>query len=166
MKLNLGSADLLIPGYKSVDLYNDRADYKMDVLNLGFEDNTADEILASHLFEHLSPHYAVPALKEWRRVLKPGGKLIMEMPDFEKLCIRFLKEKDYYQKLILLNAVFAPSDIVNGKPIEGSNHLWGWWPESMSHHLTWAGFVNIRFSEQQIIHDYDNFRVEAQKPYE
>lgn len=164
MKLNLGSAGLNIKGYKSVDLYDDRADFKMDVLNLKFEDNSIDEILASHMFEHLSPHYSVPALKEWYRVLKPDGKLIMEMPDFEKLCARFLKETEYSQKLNLLNVIFAPSDIVNGKPVEGSNHLWGWWPESVYYHLTWAGFVNIAFYEQQIIHEYDNFRVEAQKP--
>lgn len=164
MKLNLGSAGLIIEGYTSVDLYDPRADIKMDVINLQFEDNSIDEILASHIFEHLSPHYAIPALKEWYRVLKPGSKLIMEMPDFEKLCDRFLKETDYYQKLGILNVIFAPSNIVDGKPIEGSNHLWGWWPESMHHHLSWIGYTNISFYEQQIIHEYDNFRVEAEKP--
>lgn len=164
MKLNLGSADVKIPGYASVDLYNKNADYNMNVLDLKFDDNSIDEILASHLVEHLSPHYVVPALKEWIRVLKPGAKLVMEMPDFEKLCVRFLNETDYYKKLDILNAVFCPSDIVNGKPIEGSNHLWGWWPESMYHHLLWTGYTNISFHDHQTNHPYDNFRVEAQKP--
>lgn len=164
MKLNLGSADVKLLDYKSVDLYNHNADYQMDVLDLKFDDNSIDEILASHLFEHLSPHYAVPALKEWYRVLKPGARLIMEMPDFEKLCVRFLNEKDYNKRLEILNAIFCPSDIVNGKPVEGSNHLWGWWPESMYYHLSWTGYVNISFYEQTSTHPYDNFSLAAYKP--
>ena len=164
MKLNLGSAGLLLPGYTSIDLYDDRADLQMDILKLDFEDNTIEEILASHVFEHLSPHYALPALQEWIRVLKPGGKLIMEMPDFEITCRRFLEEKDYNKKLEFMNIIFCPSHIVDGKPIEGSNHLWGWWPESLYYHLNYAGYTNIEFKEQQIIHEYDNFRVEAIKP--
>lgn len=164
LKLNLGSADLKIPGYTSIDLYNDRADMKMDILNLDFEDNTVSEILASHVFEHLSPHYSVPALKEWLRVLKPGGKLIMEMPDFETTCKKFLEEKDYYKKLEYMTVMFCPADIKDGKPVEGANHLWGWWPESVFYHLQWAGYTNIVFGEQQIFHEFDNFRVEAFKP--
>ena len=164
MKLNLGSAGLFLPGYTSIDLYDDRADLKMNILKLDFEDNTIEEILASHVFEHLSPHYAFPALQEWIRVLKPGGKLIMEMPNFEITCKKFIEEKDYNKKLELMNIIFCPSHIVDGKPIEGSNHLWGWWPESLYYHLNCAGYINIEFKDQQIIHEYDNFRVEAIKP--
>jgi SAM-dependent methyltransferase len=164
IRLNLGSASVKLPGYISVDLYDDRADLQMDILDLDFEDNSVDEILASHVFEHLSPHYAMPALKEWFRVLKSGGKLIMEMPDFEVTCKRFLEQTDYYKKLDYMNVIFAPSDIRNGKPIEGANHLWGWWPDSLYNHLNWAGFTDMQLMEQQLIHPYDNFRMEAYKP--
>lgn len=164
MKLNLGSASVKIPGFKSVDLYNDNADYKMNVLDLKFDDNSIEEILASHLFEHLSPHFATPALKEWYRVLKPGGRLVMEMPDFEKLCVRFVNEPDLAKRIDLMNIIFCPADIVNGKPVEGSNHLWGWWPEPLWYHLTGVGFVNISFHNQISHHPYDNFSLTAEKP--
>ena len=39
-----------------------------------FEDDSIDEIYASHVLEHLSyRNEIVPALKEWRRVLLPGA---------------------------------------------------------------------------------------------
>jgi hypothetical protein len=44
MKLNLGSAGLFLPGYTSIDLYDDRADLKMNILKLDFEDNSIEEI--------------------------------------------------------------------------------------------------------------------------
>jgi predicted SAM-dependent methyltransferase len=49
-----------------------------------FSDNFADLIYTSHCLEHVS-HLDVPnVLKEWRRVLKPGGILRVSVPDFEK----------------------------------------------------------------------------------
>lgn len=164
IRLNLGSADLKIDGFLSVDLYNPNADLKMDVRKLDFPDNSVTEILASHLLEHLSPHFVPMTLKEWHRVLKPGGKLAMEMPDFEKLCKRFVEEKDYDKRMLIVNAVYCPAHIIDDEPIKGANHLFGWWPESLWHHLSWAGFVNINFMEQQVFHEMENLRVEAYKP--
>src|SRR5688500_2172668 len=51
-----------------------------DKLDL-FADSSCDTVFSSHLLEHF--HYEkVPAvLKEWLRVLKIGGHLIMYLPD-------------------------------------------------------------------------------------
>lgn len=52
-----------------------------DVVDLKpFADKSVDAILAKHLFEHLiNP---VKALKEWGRVLKDGGRLVIIVPDW------------------------------------------------------------------------------------
>lgn len=58
----------------------------MDVTALTFEENTIDEIYASHVLDHLSRKREVDrALSEWYRVLKPGGILRVAVSDFEKV---------------------------------------------------------------------------------
>lgn len=45
---------------------------------LSYADNTFDRLIATHVLEHIShPHLA---LKEWARVLKPGGTLSILIP--------------------------------------------------------------------------------------
>ena len=50
-----------------------------------FADGTISEIYASHCFEHFPRPKQKPVLKEWCRVLKPGGKLYVSVPDFTQL---------------------------------------------------------------------------------
>jgi ubiquinone/menaquinone biosynthesis C-methylase UbiE len=48
-----------------------------DVTALPWEDGTFDRILFSDVIEHLDPPQTVPALAEFRRVLRPGGFLLV-----------------------------------------------------------------------------------------
>lgn len=48
-------------------------------------DNSADLIYASHLVEHIPREQLLAALKEWHRVLKPGGVFRMGVPSFDAL---------------------------------------------------------------------------------
>ncbi len=48
-----------------------------DVTALPWEDDTFDRIQFSDVIEHLDPPQTVPALAEFRRVLKPGGFLLV-----------------------------------------------------------------------------------------
>jgi ADP-heptose:LPS heptosyltransferase/predicted SAM-dependent methyltransferase len=63
-------------GLRGVDVAVDTAE-KLDV----FASQSCDTVFSSHLLEHL-PYESVPnALREWCRVLKPGGHLILYLPD-------------------------------------------------------------------------------------
>ena len=96
IKLNLGCGDKLLEGYINVDLVEDRSGVKPDVncdlRNLSvFESDYADEILSVHVVEHFWRWEVEQVLSEWVRVLKPGGKLILECPNLISACEEFLK---------------------------------------------------------------------------
>ena len=71
-------------------------DYVGDAANLSqFKDETFDELYASHVAEHFDYKDALlKTLKEWHRVLKPGGKLHISVPDMDILCQLFLKHEE------------------------------------------------------------------------
>ena len=165
LKLNLGSGGVPYPGYLSVDLYDKRAHVHMDITKLDFDDNTAEEILASHVFEHLNPYHSTDILVEWKRVLKPGGQLIMEMPDIEALCKRFTTASTG-ERYGILNAIYGSVNTtgVGGPDNITAPHLFGWWKESLYDHLVNAGYVDIQFMDEKIPHPESNLRVEASKP--
>lgn len=93
MKLHIGGRErkegwvnLNIEPGEAVDIVGDCQDLSQ------FADDSIAEIYASHVIEHLS--YAtelLPTLKEFRRILKkPGGKLMLSVPDMEVLFRVFL----------------------------------------------------------------------------
>lgn len=137
LKLNLGCGDKLMPGYMNIDLYHEGADFQMDVRKLDFPDSSVSEIYGSHIFEHISPFDIHATLEEWRRVLRQGGKLVLEMPDMLETCRQFVSaSKDERYKL--LNCIYGTG---NGTQ---SPHLFGWYDEILRDHLGSHGFANIQ----------------------
>ena len=66
-------------------------DHVGDSLDLKrFENDTFEEVYASHVLEHFDHKQVPEALKEWRRVLKPGGRLCISVPNLTVLCKLFL----------------------------------------------------------------------------
>lgn len=103
MKLNLASHGDNREGFINIDFDHPSADLKADVTALPFEDDSVFLILAYHILEHfragsyeghlsnpLNPKTAKEALMEWWRVLQPGGKLEIKVPDFEKIVWLYL----------------------------------------------------------------------------
>jgi len=89
-KLNLGCGDDILEGWINIDAYNPIAQVKADVSSLPYDDNFADVILASHVIEHFHFHDGFKVINEWKRVLKPDGKLIIETPDLLETCKEFV----------------------------------------------------------------------------
>lgn len=66
-------------GYNST--HASGGEIEADVVDLHMiENGSIDGILAKHLLEHIIR--PIPALKEWARVLKDGGKLVVIVPDW------------------------------------------------------------------------------------
>src|SRR5688500_12435287 len=87
MKLHLGCWTRDLPGFINVDLVDlPHIHHKTGIDDLSmFEDDSAELIYSSHNFEYFDRIEGLKVLREWRRVLKPGGTLRIAVPDFDKL---------------------------------------------------------------------------------
>lgn len=79
-----------------VDAYEDYAtvNVKAYMWETPFEDNSLDGVLCFSALEHISKYQVMPTLAEFERILKPGGKFVILVPDLEWVCRRFLEEPD------------------------------------------------------------------------
>lgn len=64
--------------YITADLESPWAKVHFDVHEIPFEDNSFDVVMCNHLLEHVRDD--IMAMKEIRRVMKPGGWGIMQVP--------------------------------------------------------------------------------------
>lgn len=64
--------------YLTADIDSPLADVKMDIHNIQYPDDTFDMILCNHVLEHVDDD--IRCMQELRRVLKPGGLAIMQVP--------------------------------------------------------------------------------------
>ena len=85
MKLNLGSGSKILDGYTNVDKYDY---YKPDVVHdleifpYPFKDNSIDEILLSHVLEHIgqSPDIFLGIVKEFYRICRNNSMIKIIVP--------------------------------------------------------------------------------------
>lgn len=153
VRLNLGAGNKRIEGWTSVDLSGE-PDVVADIRELPFADGYADEVMAIHVLEHLYRWDAEAALLEWRRVLKPGGLLILELPDLHKCCAAVLAgDRDRMTVWGLYG------DPVYKDPL--MVHKWGWTREELTTELRAAGFTKIRNREVQFHKPARDMRLEA-----
>jgi SAM-dependent methyltransferase len=64
--------------YHSVDISSTSADASMDIMYLGYRAGSFDVVICNHVLEHVSDDKK--AMSELRRVLKPGGWAILQVP--------------------------------------------------------------------------------------
>ena len=58
---------------------------------LPYDDLTVDEILAEDLLEHFDKYLRFVVFYEWVRVLKIGGTMTLQVPDFKKILRKYFK---------------------------------------------------------------------------
>ncbi|MCK4966036.1 methyltransferase domain-containing protein, partial [bacterium] len=84
MKLNLGCGRDVREGYVNIDVCNpwelDVVIHDLNKVPYPFEDNTFDEVYASHIIEHLNDFHQT--IMEIHRICKPNAKVIVKAPFF------------------------------------------------------------------------------------
>jgi predicted SAM-dependent methyltransferase len=134
--LHLGAGSKRIEHAINCDLHDPAADRKLDATNLAeIPDATIDIVEHHHLIEHLSVADLQPALKEWARVLKPGGLLIVSAPDLETVLRRWLSMNDEDRWNYGIKMIYGSQEHA------GMFHKNGFTPQRLAEVLAPAGFV-------------------------
>lgn len=155
VKLHLGCGSRHHEGYINIDLRKTGAtDLVCDIRRLPYRQGTVEIIETYHVIEHLGRHDLPRALKCWHRVLRNGGKLIIECPDFEKAVEEYVKG-DSKQ----IDSIFGL------QRFPGDFHLFGYGSESLKKILEEAGFREIVVCQALDYHaeDVPCIRVECEK---
>ncbi|HEV8441089.1 MAG TPA: methyltransferase domain-containing protein, partial [Methylomirabilota bacterium] len=81
--LEIGPGRKRNPGFETLNIVGGyHVNYVLDARSkLPFKDETFELLYASHILEHIPWYQTDATLKEWTRVLRPGGKLQIWVPD-------------------------------------------------------------------------------------
>ena len=115
-----------------------RFDEQGRILNpLPLDDQCADEVHAYHFIEHVYAWEAQHVVAEFKRLLKPGGLLVLECPDIKKAAQNVLKGRDDQMTMWPLYGDPGHKD-----PF--MCHRWGYTPASIMGLVRAAGFRTTR----------------------
>ena len=157
MKLHLGCWHRHIPGWVHVDLCDmPHIDYKTEIDDLHMiADGAAELAYASHVLEYFDRFQARDVLKEWRRVLKPGGALRLAVPNFESIIEIYKRTGELERTLGLL---YGRMEIQTETGPRMLYHKTVWDFAFLKSLLEECGFENVRrYDWQQTVHkDYDD----------
>jgi SAM-dependent methyltransferase len=122
-----------------------------NVTRLPLADNSVDMLFASHVLEHLARDEFETALGEAHRVLKPGGRFRLIVPDLQERARRYLQSgseraNDEFMRSTWLGTRSRPRGLFAWVKRQHSlaGHLWMWDRVSMSAALGRHGFRHIR----------------------
>ena len=117
-------------------------DHQGNAIDLSqFADCTFAEVYASHVLEHFDYKDAlVAALREWHRVLAPGGVLRLSVPDIDVLAHLLLQRHklDVNQRFQVMRMIFG------GHVDAHDYHLVGLNQEFLAGFLSAAGFDTVQ----------------------
>lgn len=87
LRLHLGCGEIDHPGFVNVDGIDRPHVHHVQRIDLlkRFATGAADLIYCSHALEHFGHRHATRVLREWYRVLSPGGWLCLSVPDFDAM---------------------------------------------------------------------------------
>ena len=140
MKINIGG-ETKKDGWKILNAQEKHnPDYIGNIEDLTqFENETIDEIYASHIIEHINQKKMQNTFKGIFRILKKGGKFYVSVPDLEILCHFFVSP------LANKKIKFHTMRMIYGGQIDNYDyHYFGWNYEFMNDYLRGAGFSEVK----------------------
>lgn len=157
MKLNLGSGYTYFAGFKNLDADKKcDPDFLLDIRDLSsIESNSVDEIYTAHTLEHILLTHLFKTVRGFCRILKPGGKITIIVPDTETVSGDWSKNKipGFYFEKIVLGATPGATEYMFHQQL--------FWKKKMIRYLTIAGFYKI---ESKSLRPSYELRTTASKP--
>lgn len=155
MRLNLGCGKRVFKGdWINVDIFDaasaEGIEYvKADISQrLPFDDGVADEVFSCHVIEHLWPWDVDAILKEWLRVLKPGGKFVVECPNLLGAAMILSAAETLQDGELWKHAMFCFYGDPKDHNIE-QRHKWGYTPKTLGSLLVGIGLKDVRQAPAQ-----------------
>lgn len=104
IKLHIGCGTNVLPGWLNIDRVTRAPGVvtNIDATALPFPDASVTAILAEHVFEHFTFTEERAVWREVARVLRPGGELVLEVPDLEWVCRSFLQAEDVWRRFYIV----------------------------------------------------------------
>jgi predicted SAM-dependent methyltransferase len=182
IRLHFGCGDRLQPGWLNIDaLERTGLDLRWDMRDpLPCEPGVAELVYCEHVLEHLEREDADAWLQEINRVLAPGGRLRLGVPDAGAYLHAYAEgRRDFFAQLIHLGGsvrpLETPMETINQMFRMGGHHRYAWDFETLAWALSRAGFVNVlqwpagQASSPELClddpaHAIETLYVEAQKP--
>ena len=157
LRLNVGCGGFPLRGWINIDADPQSAaqdQYRMRVPPLPFADRSVAEVYAGHFFEHLNRRDAGDFLDECYRVLVPGGRLGLMVPDMREVMRRYVLAEpapaEYPQGTYRdLRDLDELCDFLIFSTAQPSRHQWAYDGYTLSRALQRAGF--------QVIGEFDRF---------
>jgi predicted SAM-dependent methyltransferase len=167
--LHLGCGNIYIDNYINIDISHlTCADKVIDIKKVPsiYSYNTIDEVLMIHSISYLRIWEVELFLSGIFKILKKGGRLILEFPDIQK-CSKILNESSQIdqQYLEALRAVFAYDNLQVQNKIKYTTYMSGWSSLHIENVLKKAGFSEINILDP-IFHEkiiWRDVRIEAIK---
>lgn len=137
MKLILCAGDRKTPGFETHDVQGEQ-DYLCDLFDITehVEQGTCDEVHFTHALEHFPTHMTAEVLDLVYSLVKEGGKVYIEVPNFAWHAQLVAEGKDR-------EAVYYA---FGGQKDEYDYHKTGFTPKILREELEDAGFQNIEIS--------------------
>lgn len=152
--INVGCGRRVLDGWVNVDVQAAKQaprppEVLADARNIPLPDGCALTVMALHVIEHFYLWEVGDVLAEWRRLLKPGGRLVLELPDLAKACRNYLQMSKRGQVSKLDQYAMWP---LYGDPSHGDPymcHRWGYDPNSIATLLSAHGYADITHHKPQ-----------------
>lgn len=172
-KINFGCGRRVLDGFYNVDaIRHEKAPRDPELIHavefdsegvivnpLPLADGWADEVHGLHVIEHVTAWQAPGLVAEWKRLLRSGGALILELPNLESAARNLLAGGTDQMSMWPLYGDPGPKCHFNC-------HRWGYTPKTICAIVAEAGFTRIEM-RPPLTHGARanrDMRVEARKP--
>ncbi len=158
VKLHLGCGGIRWKDYINIDLYPQSespdssrsgcvADFFADIRKLDLPNESVDYIFSSHVLEHFTRWEALEMLQNWYNLLKNGGELVVEMPDFWR-CVMWLFHPKKRKRILAQNQFYGNQ----WDKLDYETHRYVWKSNEFKNELLSIGFRKVMISHKTETH--------------